>query len=448
MEYKRFVASTCEEARKEVFRDLGVNAYIIKQNDIVKSRFFGLVKKKFVEIYATKKTHDSPSLKASKRNKLPISPKHARTTKGLSESFFESEIPQKSTKMKQLAETFINQKYLEHRDETFRALRERRKKKDSLSYLNGYDLHVANSHVEGMQTWDSQTKSSPLHHSKHLTEKKEETSLSDASSEATPSNPINPINSIVYEFLIEKDFSNSFASLISRKCKELDVKTEEQKQKIAKIISTCFSYAGDIKIYYSNPNLLFFVGPTGVGKTTTIPKIASHFIFREHKEVVMATFDIRRIMATAQLEAYAKILSVPFRVLREKSDFRDLVKEFISKNLIFIDTAGTSQNDTKHIDEIADYITSLQYPRDVYLCLNASFRYKDLLSIMGPFRKTEFNKLLITKSDESHSLGSVLSVAYESKIPLSFITNGQEVPHDVHLLNEETLEKFLMKEWI
>ena len=377
--------------------------------------------------------------------------------KGLDETFFETEAP---TEIKRLAASFINQKYLENRHQEWKTLqaKERSRRTGYASLLNGSDERLWKPSLSPLDTGEmgsvGVTSMGAAYKAKVRAKGKSKRRLGPhdlelpyQESSGQEEVPSRSDDSKVFDFLREREFSESFCDFIAKKIKTFDPKAFEDKKKLALAVSHVYTYSGDVKMYYSNPNLIFFVGPTGVGKTTTLSKIASRFILHENKTVVMATFDVRRIMATAQLETYANIVGVPFRVLREKSDFKTLVKDFIDKNLIFIDTAGTSQHDHKHIDEIGDYIDSLTYPKEVCLCLNASFRYKDLHDVMKSFRRTHFNKILITKADESYSLGSILSVAYESKVPLSFITDGQDVPNDIRLLTAEVLEEFLLREW-
>ncbi len=422
MEYKRFVAKNFEEAKKKMIMTLGINAYILKRNDIVKSKFFGLKKERFVEIQAGildnlayKKTNHYLPFK-SQENLI-------KTNKKInSNDFLQEMLEGYENREKDL----FNKTYFQERSKKLSQLQEMiavkkenfgRQKKESNFILNQDEF------LEKKESIKKEKKDNLL-------------------------DTIQVKKSNVFNFLIERDFSKKFAFEISQKMDLNDVSFKENKKKLASFISHQYEYMRDVKIYSANPNILFFVGPTGVGKTTTLAKIASRLYVKESKSIVMATFDIRRIMATAQLEKYAHIMGVPFSVLYEKDELQKLVKKYINKQLIFIDTAGTSQHDKLHLEELSDFVNFLGYPKEVYLCLNASFRYNDLLKIVDPFSNTNFDRLLITKTDESYSLGSVLSMAYELKVPLSFLTNGQDVPNDILLLEASLLEELLLKEWI
>ena len=182
-------------------------------------------------------------------------------------------------------------------------------------------------------------------------------------------------------------------------------------------------------------------------KPTTLAKIATQYAVSEEKSCVLATFDVKRIMATAQLEKYAIIMGVNFRILRSKTDLRQLLGDFIQHNLIFVDTAGTSPKDFSYISEMEEFINFIHVPREVHLCLNAALRKKEMQKIVSNFKNTAYDRAIITKSDESDSMGPVLSTLYQNRVDISYITNGQDVPSDIALANEDKVSELLLKEW-
>jgi flagellar biosynthesis protein FlhF len=173
------------------------------------------------------------------------------------------------------------------------------------------------------------------------------------------------------------------------------------------------------------------VGPTGVGKTTTIAKLAAKFILKHGpKQVALITTDNYRIGAHEQLNTYGRILDVPVRVASSAEELRYLINSFSDKRLILIDTAGMSQRDMK----LAEQINTLQLSGIAiksYLVMSAATEYKAMNEIISAFQVFEPQASILTKLDEAVSIGSAISSIIEQNLPLSFIANGQQVPEDI-----------------
>ena len=124
-----------------------------------------------------------------------------------------------------------------------------------------------------------------------------------------------------------------------------------------------------------------------------------------------------------------------------------MMKEHQDKKVILIDTSGISWHDKSSLDELANLVTYLDYPREVHLCLNASANYRDLMNVTRAFKKTEYDRILIAKRDEAYSLGTVLSVAHEMDLSLSYMSTGQDVPYDIKPLSQEELARCLYEDF-
>ena len=194
------------------------------------------------------------------------------------------------------------------------------------------------------------------------------------------------------------------------------------------------------------PKVVFFVGTTGVGKTTTIAKIASKFVVEEKKKLALLTADTYRIAASEQLRTYANILEVPFRVIYTPEELGDAIKDFSSYDYILVDTAGHSQNNDKQRDDMADFVKFAQgkAEQEIYLVVSATTKYKDLKSIADKYKKMFDYKMIFTKLDETSEYGNLLNMKIYTGASMSYITCGQNVPEDIETFNAQSTVKKLL----
>lgn len=207
-----------------------------------------------------------------------------------------------------------------------------------------------------------------------------------------------------------------------------------------------FGQPNGIEMEGKKPRVLFFIGPTGVGKTTTIAKIASKYKVEYEKKVAFLTADTYRIAATEQLKTYANILDAPMNVVYSAEELNRAVENINNYDLIFVDTAGFShKNETQRID-IKNLILGLdeQYEKEVYLVLSATTKYKDLLEIVDSYAEIASYKLVFTKLDETTSYGNILNIRLYSGADLSYMTSGQNVPDDIEVFNSQMIVKQLL----
>ncbi len=198
------------------------------------------------------------------------------------------------------------------------------------------------------------------------------------------------------------------------------------------------------------PKVVFFIGPTGVGKTTTIAKIASKFKVEEGKKVGLITADTYRMAAANQLQTYANILGVPLNVVYSPDELLDTVKKQTRENddldVILVDTIGFSHKNEEQKSDTKKLVTALSgyYDSEVYLVLSATTKYKDLIDIADSYMEfTDFN-LIFTKLDETKCLGNIFNLKLYTGSNLSYITVGQNVPDDIEIVNAQKLVKQLL----
>lgn len=194
------------------------------------------------------------------------------------------------------------------------------------------------------------------------------------------------------------------------------------------------------------PKVIFFLGPTGVGKTTTIAKIASSFRVEHKKKVALLTADTYRIAAAEQLRTYANILEVPFRVVYTANEITSAVEDFREYDYILVDTTGHSPNNEAQCESMNDLINSVDTAaqKEVFLVLSASTKYRDLMKIADTYKGIADYKLIFTKLDETSTLGNIYNLKLYTGATLSYVTCGQNVPDDIEYFNPQSTVKQLL----
>lgn len=207
-----------------------------------------------------------------------------------------------------------------------------------------------------------------------------------------------------------------------------------------------FGKASTISAAEKGPMVIFFVGPTGVGKTTTIAKIASKFSVERKKKVALLTADTYRIAAAEQLRTYANILEVPFRIIYTIEEMESALNDLQGFDYVFVDTAGHSHQNTEQKNVMGSFIHSVdgKYEKEVYLVVSATTKYRDLKSIADAYSEIADYKLIFTKIDETTALGNLLNLKLYTKADLSYITCGQNVPDDIEDFNAQRTVKNLL----
>ena len=244
---------------------------------------------------------------------------------------------------------------------------------------------------------------------------------------------------------INEKYANEMIDEIDRNCKAdvtLDFMLSEIYQRMILKLGKPYVMEENGK----TPKVIFFVGPTGVGKTTTIAKIASTYKLEHRKKVAMLTADTYRIAAAEQLRTYANILEVPFRVVYTAKEIENAVEDFREYDYIFVDTTGHSPNDEAQCENMSALINSvdIKTSREVFLVLSASTKYKDLMRITDTYKEITDYKLIFTKLDETSALGNIYNLKLYTGAKLSYVTYGQNVPDDIEYFNPQSTVKQLL----
>lgn len=195
--------------------------------------------------------------------------------------------------------------------------------------------------------------------------------------------------------------------------------------------------------------VVLFIGPTGVGKTTTIAKIASKFKLEQQAKVAFITSDTYRIAAVEQLNTYASIIDCPVSVVYTADELLDCIDNYSDYDLIMVDTAGRSHKAEEQMEELEDLIGALKQKKDtfdldMYLTLSVTTKYKDLTNIADRYKNIDDWGLIFTKLDETCVLGNIFNVKLYTGAPLAYTTSGQNVPNDIEQIDKQALAKLLL----
>ncbi len=195
----------------------------------------------------------------------------------------------------------------------------------------------------------------------------------------------------------------------------------------------------------SGAKYVFLLGSTGVGKTTTIAKIASKLKLEKKKNIALVTADTYRIAAVEQLKTYANILSVPLSVVYRPEELGEMIEELEQYDMCLIDTAGCSHKNKEQLDELSRLLDQIPISkREVYLVMNAGTKCSDLKQISDVYSKITDYSLIFTKLDETSSAGIMLNMRMHTNRPLSYVTWGQNVPDDIGMVDNQKIAKKLL----
>lgn len=184
-------------------------------------------------------------------------------------------------------------------------------------------------------------------------------------------------------------------------------------------------------------------GPTGVGKTTTVAKLAAHYKLKEKRSVALITLDTYRVAAVEQLRMYANVIGVPLDVALTKRDALDCIRRLTKTELILIDTTGRSPLDQAGMDELREMI-SLDHPLEIHLVLSATTRLRDLVDGVARYAGISVSRLLFTKLDEGTNIGGIYELMRHTQLPLSYFSIGQNVPDDLEVATADRLADLLL----
>ena len=224
----------------------------------------------------------------------------------------------------------------------------------------------------------------------------------------------------------------------------VDVHAPAAKSTLVNYLNEHLKFSDGVKLNRHGVRIVALLGTTGVGKTTTLAKIAAKFVLEQRTNVALITADTYRISAVEQLKTYSDILELPLEIVYNPQELSSALERHRNKDLILIDTAGRSQHNDYQLRELEEFLRV--NPRiEKHLVISATTKVTDARQIMNKFAQVTPDKIIFTKIDETGSLGMIINLLRDSKYSLSYITTGQSVPDDIERANSDVLANLLLK---
>ena len=417
---KKFKANTETEAIMLAKEDLGNNAIVMNIKTIKPKGLFKMLRKTIVEVTAAvdetneseKKQEKKAESKVSSQFNAQIDEKlHPELKKESADTKEEIELEEKLNSLAKLLEQQIESQKMEEKK-------------------------MSSATTARQETKDEKEKDS--NDDKENEEKKSE----DSKKDSLKSKSID----LIIEQLTNSEVSYTYAKQIideithAGNIRTLDDMLACVYQKIILKLGQTMPISFDKED--KKPKVIFFVGPTGVGKTTTIAKLSSKLILEEKKKIAIFTADTYRIAAVEQIKTYANILSIPVEIIYEPKDLEEFLPKYKEYDYILVDTAGRSHKNKAQIDDLKALFEAFsKYSILTYLVLSATTKYTDLKHITSLYEDMTEYSLIFTKLDETSAIGNILNVKLDTGMPLSYISYGQNVPDDIEVMNPQVIAK-------
>jgi len=400
MQIKKFVGATLKEATDRMKAELGSDAIVLNTRKVSTNRFLNFLGKDMLEITAAIDEHPAQTGKPAAKNmdKFSYAFRQAREAYG-------GNTAQPKTTVDEL--NAIVQKSSERRATNEESPRVSFSKSSA-------DVEILKNEMEEMRGMLSQI-------ADHLKYAK------------MPALPVHLQQAFIN--LINNDVEETIAAdLIQAVYGKLNEEQLEDKETVEKTllaeIAKYFHAAPIAEEKGKRAHIVAVVGPTGVGKTTTIAKLAAIHKLLHHQNVGLITADTYRIGAIEQLRTFAGIADIPMQVVYKSTEMPEVLKTFRKKDIVFIDTVGRSQHAKKELAELRRFLDAAS-PDEIHLVLNASSGRNTLLDVVERFKPFKPNRLLVSKIDEALALGGLVSVMKKYELPISYLTTGQVVPDDI-----------------
>lgn len=283
--------------------------------------------------------------------------------------------------------------------------------------------------------------------SKTLSETKEKQEKQEPEEKEMPDKNIAFLK-LIFQQLVENEVDEQYVNQIITEI-EGSLKKEAD---VSKILSNIYQkivlklgQTKTLEVISGKTKFIFFIGPTGVGKTTTIAKLAYSLIEQRKAKVALLAADTYRIAAVDQLRTYAEIMNIPLFVIYSETELAEQKAELEKYDVILVDTAGRSHRNKEQRDDIERLIKAVpEESREVYLVLSATTKYRDLVKITEAYSQIAEYRLIFTKLDETGTIGNIFNIKMLTGAPLSYATNGQNVPDDISRMDPQSVARQLL----
>ncbi len=262
-------------------------------------------------------------------------------------------------------------------------------------------------------------------------------------SKTVPSNPW-------YDYLIKREILPAYAEQLLQglpySLSMLSKNPEASKKLLYERLLGYFKNTGGIQTLDFGCKKIALIGPTGVGKTTTLAKLAARFKMERGLRVAFITADTYRIAAVEQLKTYANLLDIPLEVVYSPAEMRAAISDFADRQLILIDTAGRSQYNDTQMQELKNLLAA-DDKIESHLVMSATTKHQDAADIVDRFAVCDAENIIFTKIDEARNIGTLFNIMYQFPgLSISYITNGQDVPDDLEPANATKLAEMLLRD--
>lgn len=486
MQVKRFRGTSMQEVLEAVKTELGEEAVILKSEKIPRSGLFDLMKKENVEVVAAVdvgSNHQEKNVVQATPSQQPAGVNAARQDRPVHGSKRRGKAP---VVTKPTFSTMLRNRVQDAYQSNSKMMQARsRGKTSSIGVPDSITERPGGKRGSGGHP-DVKTagKSADTHGSNEERRMSSVTHAEPAGTETTHSGTIHQLRKEVDELrtlvktvtgrmdatggMLMKDFSECHPLLyremlalvesgvemhIARKIIEKAAspisdrelfRVDHLRQSLVEQIEKTIKTAGPIKCKKGKPKVIALVGPTGVGKTTTLAKLAANSKFVFDKKVSLISADTYRMSAIEHLNTFAGIAHLPISAVYSPCELKASLDAQQDKDLIFIDTAGRSPREENHIEELKHFMESAE-PDEIHLVLPANTKNQDLLDAVRRFSVLPVSRIVVSKIDETSTPGSILNIAAEVDSPISYITNGQVIPDDIALANSQNLARMIMK---
>jgi flagellar biosynthesis protein FlhF len=261
--------------------------------------------------------------------------------------------------------------------------------------------------------------------------------------------PDHPFLRDAYSLLLSRDVSPKLAGRIVGQLKGLPLPMGlPESSRVRAVVSAQLRklFLPNVGLPPARPKVFVLIGPTGVGKTTTIAKLAARAKLTDGRKTALITLDTFRIAAVDQLAKYAEIIGIPLAVASDPVEFGAALKEFTREDtdVIFVDSAGRSQRDELKMAELKEFLGSVP-GSEVHLVLSATTQPRTLKSVVEKFGSLGIHRVILTKLDEASSFGALLEPLVEIGKPISYLTDGQNVPDDIMASDPDRLADLVLR---
>lgn len=408
MRVKRYVADSIQEAIARVKSDLGRNAIILHTKPFEEGGVFGLFKQKRIEVIAAvddePKSRQIPPPKVPPQVSKPIETQVAVQPQ-MPQYTYQTQ-PQVQPQAMQIPETTYNQV--------------------AAAATATQTVEIENIHREiaEMKELIRRATFKPLATQAPIVKLKKDLESAEVEKGAA-------LRAYFNEIGLSGDLIGFLLGQLSGDLLESE-NQEKALQKCQEILSSQLLVDSIRPVKKGEPLLIALIGPTGVGKTTTIAKLAATFNLFEGKNVGLITIDTYRIAAVEQLKTYGIIMNLPVEVVYTPSDLDRAIENLKDSDIILIDTAGRSPHNQGMMTELKQFL-SYRHIDEIMLVISATTQLKDMVDIEKKFAKIEYSHLVFTKLDETSTFGSAVSLAWRVKRPIAYLTVGQNVPDDIEV---------------